>query len=208
MARPRITVEEAAALRARQILDSTHKSVYNALNEAHQNVAQQFKSLHTEILKRDAALRDAHARFAKLSQDFAQVQARRQEVEQQCAQLKIQKERAEAEAARVSEHLPKFIAEFCEMRAERDRLAAELAALRDADAPKKDKLAMVAEDINPSFMPDSPEEKKLSVNTEAPYSAPIKNECKAENSPVLSMADHDATVARGTLPFDSYAVQF
>ena len=193
-----MTVEEVAALRARQILDSTHKSVYDSLNQAHANVAQELRSLHTGILKRDAALRDVHARFAQLSKDFTQVQARRQELEQQCARLKAEKERAEAEAAKVNEHLPKFIAEYCEMRADRARLAAELAALQEAGAPLKDKIEMVVEDISPSFS-NSSEGNKLPVKTEAPSSVSVKNEWKVENSPVLSMADHDATVARGTL---------
>ncbi|KAJ8495448.1 hypothetical protein ONZ51_g1720 [Trametes cubensis] len=196
MVASRMTVEEVAALRARQILDSTHKSVYDSLNKAHTNVAQELRSLHTGILKRDAALRDVHARFAQLSKDFTQVQAHRQELEQQCARLKAEKERAEAEAAKVNEHLPKFIAEYCEMRADRARLAAELAALREAGAPLKDKSEMVVEDISPSFSSNSFEGNKLPVKTEAPNTVSVKNEWKVENSPVLSMADHDATVAR------------
>ncbi|KAI0333395.1 hypothetical protein GY45DRAFT_1368394 [Cubamyces sp. BRFM 1775] len=194
MVTSRMTVEEAAAMRSRQILDSTHKSVYDALNKAHQNVAQELKTLHTELLKRDAALRDVHARFAKLSKDYAHVQARRQEAEKQCAQLKAEKERAEADAAKMSEHLPKFLAEFCEVRAERARLAAELDALREAGGPLKNEMPMVMEDMSPSLSPD--EEDKLPVKTEVPYPVPVKREWKAEASPALSMADHDATIAR------------
>lgn len=176
----------------------------DGLSRTHQAFADELARLYKMITQRDDALRQVQAQYDVLRSDLTREKALRERAERECEEVRSRKDYAEQESRNMNVHVPRMLKEYFEMRKEREELAQEIAALREANTQLREKAAVTrVDDAGDVF--ELPEVKDL-VKTEDRLLASCFTRVKTEHAPKnagdasMDAGDHDAEFAQGTSP--------